>query len=78
MRVLEHFKNIICLQIPVVIITLCFQIIIICLTSSTVLLGGLAQFLKRRRRHPIPPSRRLLRDSRQRLINSKTSNYGNV
>lgn len=51
------------------------KILIICLTSGTLLLGSLAQFLKRRRRHPIPPSRRHLRDSRQRLITSKGSNF---
>ncbi|XP_058799182.1 mitoguardin isoform X3 [Phymastichus coffea] len=54
------------------------KIIIICITGSTLLLGSLAQYLKRRRRHPIPPSRRLLRDSRQRLMNSKASNYDAV
>ncbi|OXU31881.1 hypothetical protein TSAR_010161 [Trichomalopsis sarcophagae] len=54
------------------------KILIICLTSGTLLLGSLAQFLKRRRRHPIPPSRRHLRDSRQRLINSKASNFDAV
>ncbi|XP_014205063.1 mitoguardin [Copidosoma floridanum] len=54
------------------------KILIICLTSGTLLLGSLAQYLKRRRKHPIPPSRRHLRDSRQRLINSKNSNFDAV
>lgn len=49
------------------------KILIICVTGSVLLLGRLAQSLKRRRRYPIPPNRRYLRDSRQRL--TKGSNF---
>ncbi|XP_054007523.1 mitoguardin [Hylaeus anthracinus] len=51
------------------------KIFIICLTGGSLLLGGLAQFLKRRRRHPLPPSRRPLRDGKQRFANAKNSNF---
>ncbi|XP_078044617.1 mitoguardin isoform X3 [Augochlora pura] len=54
------------------------KIFIICLTGGSLLLGGLAQFLKRRRRHPIPPSRRPLRDLKQRFANAKNSNFDAV
>ncbi|KAG7196653.1 hypothetical protein KM043_015991 [Ampulex compressa] len=48
---------------------------IICIAGGSLLLGGLAQFLKRRRRHPLPPSRRSLRDLKQRFTNAKNSNF---
>ncbi|XP_018365949.1 PREDICTED: mitoguardin isoform X2 [Trachymyrmex cornetzi] len=51
------------------------KIFIICFTSGSILLGGLAQFLKRRRRHPIPPSRRHYRDYKTRLGNIKNANF---
>ncbi|XP_076277560.1 mitoguardin [Lasioglossum baleicum] len=54
------------------------KIFIICLTGGSLLLGGLAQFLKRRRRHPRPPSRRPLRDLKQRFANAKNSNFDAV
>ncbi|XP_012287159.1 mitoguardin [Orussus abietinus] len=54
------------------------KILIICLTSGTILLGGLAQFFKRKRRYPIPPSRRYIRDGRQRFINAKAANLDAV
>ena len=54
------------------------KIFLICLTSGTILLGSLAKYLKRRRRRTILPSRRHLRDSRQRLTNTKTSNFDAV
>ncbi|EGI60267.1 hypothetical protein G5I_11449 [Acromyrmex echinatior] len=51
------------------------KIFIICFTSGSILLGGLAQFLKRRRRHPIPPSKRHYRDYKTRLGNIKNANF---
>ncbi|XP_018342555.1 PREDICTED: mitoguardin isoform X1 [Trachymyrmex septentrionalis] len=51
------------------------KIFIICFTSGSILLGGLAQFLKRRRRHSIPPSRRHYRDYKTRLGNIKNANF---
>ncbi|KAG5312280.1 MIGA2 protein, partial [Acromyrmex insinuator] len=51
------------------------KICIICFTSGSILLGGLAQFLKRRRRHPIPPSKRHYRDYKTRLGNIKNANF---
>ncbi|XP_076183841.1 mitoguardin [Ptiloglossa arizonensis] len=51
------------------------KICIICLTGGSLLLGGLAQFLKRRRRHPLPPSRRPLKDAKQRFANAKNPNF---
>ncbi|KAM0735202.1 Mitoguardin [Formica fusca] len=51
------------------------KIFIICFAGGSILLGGLAQFLKRRRRHPLPPSRRLFRDYKTRLANAKNSNF---
>lgn len=41
-------------------------------------MGGLAQFLKRRRRHPLPSSRRPLRELKQRYTAAKSSNFGNL
>ncbi|KAL6439199.1 hypothetical protein ACFW04_003851 [Cataglyphis niger] len=52
------------------------KIFIICFAGGSILLGGLAQFLKRRRRHPLPPSRRLFRDYKTRLASAKNSNFG--
>ncbi|KAI4495309.1 hypothetical protein M0804_001510 [Polistes exclamans] len=49
------------------------EIFIICLTGGSLLLGGLAQFLKRRRRHPLPPSKRSIRDLKQRYANAKSN-----
>ncbi|XP_043491252.1 mitoguardin [Polistes fuscatus] len=49
------------------------KIFIICLTGGSLLLGGLAQFLKRRRRHPLPPSKRSIRDLKQRYANAKSN-----
>ncbi|XP_046735940.1 mitoguardin isoform X1 [Diprion similis] len=54
------------------------KILIICLTSGTLLLGGLAQFLKRRRRHPASFARRYPRDVRHKYINGKGSNLDAV
>lgn len=51
------------------------KIFIICLTGGSLLLGGLAQFLKRRRRHPLPSSRRPLRELKQRYAAAKSSNF---
>ncbi|XP_029052702.1 mitoguardin [Osmia bicornis bicornis] len=51
------------------------KIFIICLTGGSLILGGLAQFLKRRRRHPLAPSRRPLRDIKQRFTSAKNSNF---
>ncbi|XP_011876004.1 PREDICTED: protein FAM73B isoform X2 [Vollenhovia emeryi] len=51
------------------------KIFIICFAGGSILLGGLAQFLKRRRRHPIPPSRRHYRDYKTRLGNIKNANF---
>ncbi|XP_043254091.1 mitoguardin [Colletes gigas] len=51
------------------------KIVIICLTGGSLLLGGLAQFLKRRRRHPLPPLRRPLRDAKQRFASAKNSTF---
>ncbi|XP_020282722.1 mitoguardin [Pseudomyrmex gracilis] len=48
------------------------KIFIICFAGGSVLLGGLAQFLKRRRRHPLPPSRRHFKT---RLASFKNSNF---
>ncbi|XP_003486478.1 mitoguardin isoform X1 [Bombus impatiens] len=50
------------------------KIFIICLTGGSLLLGGLAQFLKRRRRRP-RPSRRTLRELKQRFTAAKNSNF---
>ncbi|XP_033185183.1 mitoguardin isoform X1 [Bombus vancouverensis nearcticus] len=50
------------------------KIFIICLTGGSLLLGGLAQFLKRRRRRP-RPSRRTLRELKQRFTAAKSSNF---
>ncbi|XP_068970234.1 mitoguardin isoform X1 [Bombus flavifrons] len=50
------------------------KIFIICLTGGSLLLGGLAQFLKRRRRCP-RPSRRTLRELKQRFAAAKSSNF---
>ncbi|XP_043463546.1 mitoguardin [Leptopilina heterotoma] len=54
------------------------KILIICFTGGTLLLGSLAQFLKRRRRHPLPSSRKSIRDARHRFMNSKASNFDAV
>ncbi|KAK2579244.1 hypothetical protein KPH14_008210 [Odynerus spinipes] len=51
------------------------KIFIICLTGGSLLLGGLAQFLKRRRRHPLPPSKRSIRELKQRFANAKSANF---
>ncbi|XP_012530750.1 mitoguardin isoform X2 [Monomorium pharaonis] len=51
------------------------KIFIICFTSGSILLGGLAQFLKRRRRHPIAPPKRQYRDYKTRLGNVKNANF---
>ncbi|XP_043578605.1 mitoguardin isoform X2 [Bombus pyrosoma] len=51
------------------------KIFIICLTGGSLLLGGLAQFLKRRRRCPRPSSRRTLRELKQRFAAAKSSNF---
>ncbi|XP_003394449.1 mitoguardin isoform X1 [Bombus terrestris] len=51
------------------------KIFIICLTGGSLLLGGLAQFLKRRRRRPCPSSRRTLRELKQRFTAAKSSNF---
>ncbi|XP_035734759.1 mitoguardin-like [Vespa mandarinia] len=49
------------------------KIFIICLTGGSLLLGGLAQFLKRRRRLPLPPSKKSIRDLKQRFANAKSN-----
>lgn len=54
------------------------KIFIICLTGGSLILGGLAQFLKRRRRHPPALSRRPYRDLKQRFANSKNTNFDAV
>ncbi|XP_067215869.1 mitoguardin isoform X2 [Linepithema humile] len=51
------------------------KIFIICCAGGSILLGGLAQFLKRRRRHPLPPSRKSYRDYKTRLASAKNSNF---
>ncbi|XP_032683993.1 mitoguardin [Odontomachus brunneus] len=49
------------------------KILIICFAGGSILLGGLAQFLKRRRRPP--PSKRPYRDYKHRLASAKASNF---
>ncbi|KAL0104813.1 hypothetical protein PUN28_016448 [Cardiocondyla obscurior] len=61
--------------LPVIHLSRTQKIFIICFTGGSILLGGLAQFLKRRRRHPIPPSRRHYRDYKTRLGNVKNANF---
>ncbi|XP_011159119.2 mitoguardin isoform X2 [Solenopsis invicta] len=51
------------------------KIFIICFASGSIILGGLAQFLKRRRRHPITPPRRHYKDYKTRLGNIKNANF---
>ncbi|XP_071639802.1 mitoguardin isoform X2 [Temnothorax longispinosus] len=62
-------------SLPAIHLTRTQKIIIICFTGGSILLGGLAQFLKRRRRHPIPPSKRHYRDYKTRLGNVKNANF---
>ncbi|KAK0094096.1 hypothetical protein PV326_011817 [Microctonus aethiopoides] len=52
------------------------KIFVVCLTGSTLLLGGLAKYLKRRRRPPYPHIRR--QTLRQRYISGKGSNFDAV
>ncbi|RLU23222.1 hypothetical protein DMN91_003425 [Ooceraea biroi] len=51
------------------------EIFIICFAGGSVVLGGLAQFLKRRRRPPHPPARRSYRDYKSRLSTIRNSNF---
>ncbi|KAL6260214.1 hypothetical protein P5V15_007749, partial [Pogonomyrmex californicus] len=52
------------------------KILVICFTGGSIILGGLAQFLKRRRRHPIPSSRKHYREYKTRLGSVKNSTFG--
>ncbi|XP_012262626.2 mitoguardin isoform X2 [Athalia rosae] len=54
------------------------KIVIACLTSGMLLLSGLAQFLKRRRRHSASFARRYHRETRHKYINGKASNLDAV
>ncbi|XP_015595022.1 mitoguardin [Cephus cinctus] len=66
------------ISIPSISLSKTQKILIICLTGGSLLLGGLAQFLKRRRRHPPASSRRHIRELRQRYMNSEASNIDAV
>ncbi|XP_063972444.1 mitoguardin [Diachasmimorpha longicaudata] len=74
-RIYSHYPNI---RLPYINLSRTQKIFIICLTSGTLLLSGLAKYLKRRRRPSNPVHRRPTRDLRQRLLSAKPSNFDTV
>ncbi|XP_026825155.1 mitoguardin [Ooceraea biroi] len=62
-------------SIPAIYLSRTQKIFIICFAGGSVVLGGLAQFLKRRRRPPHPPARRSYRDYKSRLSTIRNSNF---
>ncbi|KAH0952550.1 hypothetical protein HN011_003029 [Eciton burchellii] len=61
------------ISLPAIHLSRTQKIFIICFAGGSIILGGLAQFLKRRRRHP--PSRRSYRDYKSRLATIRNSNF---
>ncbi|XP_034950917.1 mitoguardin [Chelonus insularis] len=70
------YKQCKAISVPKINLSRSQKIFIICLTGGTLLLSGLAKYLKRRRRPPHPHFRRPT--IRQRYINTKGSNFDAV
>ncbi|KAF7997593.1 hypothetical protein HCN44_006164 [Aphidius gifuensis] len=74
----QLFNRCTSVKLPAMSLSKSQKIVIICLASGTLLLSGLAQYLKRKRRPPHPTNRKFTRDLRQRLLSAKPSNFDAV